>query len=194
MSLGIALPAPAEPLKNVALKESAAKVRDDQVKTLKILDGALERLRTTYKPNQTELATAYEDWKEIYNGFAGHIDEADRRISELNQIADDLFAEWAQEAELISDSNLKNRSLDKLEDTKEHFQEIKEQLVEKRASTQEIIVKLRDRMLFIKHSLNAQSLEMLREEASDIEDDLEDLRDDMEKELVKLNEFIGTLP
>ena len=184
----------AQPLKNVMLKQSAAQVRDDQVKTLQILDGALERLRETYKPKQTVLATAYEDWKKIYNEFAAHIDDADRHISELNKIADDLFAEWAQEAEMISDSNLKSRSLDKLQDTKEHFQDIQEHLIDKRANAQDITIKLRDRVLFIKHSLNAESLEVLQEEASDIETDMEDMRDDMEKELVQLNDFIGTLP
>lgn len=184
----------AQPLKNVMLKQSAAQVRDDQVKTLQILDGALERLRETYKPKQTALATAYEDWKKIYNEFAVHIDDADRHISELNKIADDLFAEWAQEAEMISDSNLKSRSLDKLQDTKEHYQDIQEHLIDKRANAQDITIKLRDRVLFIKHSLNAESLEVLQEEASDIETDMEDMRDDMEKELVQLNDFIGTLP
>lgn len=184
----------AEQLKSVVLKKSAAAVRDDQVETLRLLDGALERLRHNYKPARTALSTAYEDWRTIYNNFAGHIDDADKRIGEFERNAQDLFTEWAQEAETMSDSGLKGRSLSKLEDTRERYSNIHQHLVERRASAQKIIVQLRDRVLFIKHSLNAESLEVLREEANDIETDMEDMRDDMVDALDQLNSFIVTLP
>jgi len=183
----------AQQLKNVTFKQNANQVRNDQVQTLRILDGALGRLRATYKPRSTALSKAYEDWKDIYNEFADHITESDRRIVQLDESAVALFGEWAQEAETISDSGLKSKSLSKLDDTKAQYEQIREQLTQRRKGSEKIRVQLRDRVLFIKHSLNAESLEVLKEEASDIESEIEDMKDEMEDALKDLNVFIGTL-
>ena len=48
-------------------------------------------------------------------------------------------------------------------------------------------------MLFIKHNLNAESLNILSDQSDDIVDDIQDLTEDIQESVKKIDLFIATL-
>jgi len=78
-------------------------------------------------------------------------------IDDVEQVAEDLFEEWAEENTAYTDASLRRSSEGQLRDTRARYNEMLKSMKDSEASMQPVLASLYDNVLYLKHNLNAQA-------------------------------------
>jgi hypothetical protein len=175
------------------LKSRVKEARDEQQKTAEQFKDALTRLRELYGSSGTDLEKMYDRLKGEYDSSLARANSVHMRIDKMETVARDLFKEWEQELESIQNANLRSDSRSKLRDTQEKFATLDSAMRRAEASLQPVLNQFRDQTLYLKHNLNAQALGTLRNEAQDIEREVQRLLQDMNASIVQADTFIKAM-
>lgn len=175
------------------LRDYVVAARDDQIEANKEFKDALQVLREAYRVEPSKLQKTYDRLKESYDDAEGKSKDLEQRIEKMHRIANDLFAEWKKEANIIRNRSLRQDSLAQLEQTKERYAAMRGTLQRAEARMKPILEQFRDHVLYLKHNLNAQALGALQGEAANIEQSIEELIESMRGSIAETNEFIETL-
>lgn len=108
----------------------------------------------------------------------------------MNKIASDLFREWKAEADSMSNSSLRNRSLEQREKTINRFADLKNSLQRSEQQMNPVLEQMKEYVLFLKHNLNSQSIGSLREETRDIKLGMDRLTDTMTSSISEMDSFL----
>jgi len=111
----------------------------------------------------------------------------------VEEIASDLFNEWENEIDDITNAQLKAKSRQSLEETKVRYARLSDAMVKARDRMQPALTHLQDYVLYLKHNLNAQAIGALKREVDDIEVEVAALIRDMTKSIEEADEFLKTL-
>lgn len=175
------------------LKDEVEEARDDQQKASDQFKDALTRLKEFYGYSGGDLETAHRKLNSDYEKCASRAEDVRKRISKVEQIAEDLFTEWETEIESYSNSKLKANSKERLNDTRVKFGSLRTAMNRAAHSMDPVLVQFRDQVLYLKHNLNAQAIGSLRGEVVDIEKEINQLIADMNKSILEANAFIQSL-
>lgn len=113
-----------------------------------------------------------------------------QRIDAIESVARDLFTEWKQELDTIEDADLRARSAAMLTQTQAGYGEMLAKMRAAAARMDPVLVTFRDHVTFLKHSLNAQAVDALRETRARIESDVEELVGEMQAAILEAETFI----
>ncbi len=112
------------------------------------------------------------DPTEAFEAFAQATEASERQANELRahvspmrNSAANVFERWAKTLDEFSSPNMKQRSADRLEATRERFAEVQEAAVLAQQSYDQLNGELRDTVLFLGHDFNAQSVAEIEEDA-----------------------------
>jgi hypothetical protein len=108
-------------------------------------------------------------------------------------VAEDLFVEWEEELKLYKNANLRKASAQKLQDTRERYQDMLASMRRAEKSMTPVLRMFQDNVLFLKHNLNAQAIGSLRSEFSNLKMEIEGLIKNMNDAINTSNQFIGAL-
>jgi len=172
------------------LRSRVKEARDEQQKTAEQFKDALTRLRELYGSSGTDLEKMYDRLKSEYDSAVTRASSVRTRIDKMETVARDLFKEWDKEIDLIQSANLKSDSRSKLRDTQDKFAALDSSMRRAEASLQPVLNQFRDQTLYLKHNLNAQALGTLRNEAQDIEREVQRLLQDMNASIAQADSFI----
>lgn len=172
------------------LQSKVKQVRDDQQKTTEQLKDALTRLQELTRFQGGELEKMYRRLQSDYDSSSSKAETLKKRIREMDQIANDLFAEWQKEAGTITTASLQDQSREQLRETQRHYQELYTATTRAERSIEPVLTKFRDYVLFLKHNLNAQAIGSLQGEASKIQIDISKLIADMNDSIAQAEKFI----
>lgn len=175
------------------LKENVEEARDEQQKAAEQFKDALTRLRELYAIDGGDLEEMYDRLQADYERSASRAEAVRERIAAVEQVAEDLFAEWEREIEQIQTASLAARSRDKLRTTRAKYQELHRAMQRAENSMEPVLVQFRDQVLYLKHNLNAAAIGALRGETLDIEREVEQLIQDMNASIAEANAFIQGL-
>ncbi len=149
----------------------------EQYKAVVAYDGGnLEKL---YK----KLNAEYEDSVEASAAISQH-------IGEVENVAEDLFDEWADELDQYSNARLRESSARQLHDTKAQYQRLLRSMKKAEASVQPVLTTLHDQVLYLKHNLNARAVTALRGELNTVNADVNTLISRMQVSIDQANAFI----
>lgn len=176
------------------LKEAVEEARDEQKEASQQFKDALTRLKELYGFKGGDLEKYYDALKADYDQSAAKADSVRKRISEMDSVAKDLFAEWEKELADISSANLRDNSRRQLRETRARYETLHTALRRAEASMEPVLVQLRDHVIYLKHNLNAQAIASLKGEATNIQTDISNLISQMNASIAKADEFIKTLP
>jgi ElaB/YqjD/DUF883 family membrane-anchored ribosome-binding protein len=204
------------PLLVLALLPACTSVYYDTMETFgiekrDILKDRIEDGRDAQQQAKTEFQTALQAFKAA-TGFQGgdlealH-DKLDGRlkgceasagrvreeIDDIEEVADDLFAEWKHEAGEYSSKELRAQSEKLLRDTKERYGTLLSAMKRAEATMAPVLDAFRDQVLFLKHNLNAQAIASLAGNVAAIEDDVARLVADMETSIAEADSFIKSM-
>ncbi|MFK7890648.1 MAG: DUF2959 domain-containing protein [Granulosicoccus sp.] len=167
--------------------------RDAQEEAQEQFKDALEQFGSVVRIENTDLKKAYDRLSDEYEDSADAAEEVSEQIEDVENVAEDLFEEWAEEIEVYTDPNLERDSQGKLRDTRARYSEMLRTMKDAEASMQPVLNTLRDNVLYLKHNLNAQAIGSLRTTFSALENDIENLVQRMNQSIARSNEFIRTM-
>ena len=121
-------------------------------------------------------------------------DDVRDRITSIEQVAADLFAEWQEEIGLYQSAAIRRESERSLRDTKTRYQRLIEAMKRAESKMPPVLNAFRDQVLFMKHSLNARAIAALEGTVGEIENDVATLIRDIDASIREAERFLRELP
>lgn len=154
---------------------------------------ALDAFRSVVSMDGGELEAAYDRLSAAYDRADDKADKVRARIRDMKGVSRDLFLEWQRELDEYSDPALRRASEDKLAATRARYAILVDKMDRAAASMDPVLAVFKDRVLFLKHNLNARAIAALGDEAAAIEDDVADLIAEMERSIAEADAFIAEM-
>jgi hypothetical protein len=178
--------------------------RDILVKRLiegkKDQDKAKEQIKTTLEAFQELTGFQGGDLEKVYNKLNGELqDSKDRakdlsnRIDSIDRVAKDMFAEWTHEIAGMRDPQLKVSSRKLLRDTERRHQVLMRKMRDVEERMEPVLRTFEDRVLFLKHNLNARAIRSLKQTNLEIDRDVTALVSGIDASIAEADAFIETL-
>lgn len=175
------------------LKDNVERARDEQGQASEQFKDALTQIKELYGFRGGDLEDFYNRLKGNYEECEARADAVEKRIAKVEQIAEDLFIEWENEINAMTNKNFKAKSRASLKDTKMRYARLNAAMTKAQQSMEPVLTNLRDYVLFLKHNLNAQAIGALKAEVGDIEMEVNSLIADMNKSIREADEFLKAL-
>lgn len=175
------------------LKDRIEDARDDQKDAGKSFGDALDRLRAIYKVDNGKLAQHYDKLKGAYEDAEKDASDVRKSIQKVEVVAGDLFVEWEKELGQISNSELRHKSRDRLTETKKKYGDLHASLKAAESKMDPVLKAFKDQVLYMKHNLNAQAIASLKGESINIEKDIKQLIERMNKSIAEADQFVKGL-
>jgi chromosome segregation ATPase len=170
-----------------------AHARDEQKEAQQEFKDALTRLKEITHFDGDELEKRYRLLESDYDDAAARVRDVRKRVGDVENVARDLFAEWEKENQEIGTESLRAVSRRQMVDTRRLYDGMLDALKKAESSMDPVLGKLRDYVLALKHSLNAQAVAALQGEALNIQGEISRLIDDMNASIARADEFIEGL-
>ena len=175
------------------LRDHVSKATREQGQLQEEFQDVLSRIRTEYQFEAGKLGEVYDRMKADHEDAEGRYQQIRERIDKIETISRDLFIEWKTEAETIDSARLREDSLAKLKVSKGRYQKMKASLDQMTKRLDPVLKKMKDYVLYLKHNLNAKSMNAIKLEAKSVEQQVKSLIQSLEKSIEESAEFSKTL-
>jgi len=175
------------------LKDQVEKARSEQQAASEQFKDALTGIKELYGFKGGELEEFYNKLKSDYEESERRAEAVRSRIAKVEQISKDLFKEWEEEIDEISNEQFRMKSRDSLKDTKQRYARLRSGMTKAETSMDPVLRRLKDYVLYLKHNLNAQAIGVLKKEVGDIEVEVQGLIQDIMQSIVEADKFLKTL-
>jgi hypothetical protein len=179
--------------KRELLRSHVEDVQEEQQATGEQFQDALERLRAVYGSSGSELEQRYDALRAEYEDAEERAGALRGRIARARTTAGDLFEEWEDEIGTMQDAALARRSRGQLQATRQRWRSLDAAMERAERSMDPVLVRLRDQVLAMKHSLNAQALGTLEGEVGAIDRDVDALVADLRRSIAEADAFLAAL-
>ncbi len=151
---------------------------------------ALEKFEAVVGTQPSALKDRYQDLRAAYEDAAQQAAAVSARIDAVAAVAEDLFEEWAQEIEQISQPKLRHASAAQLELARDQYAKLIAAMRQAESRMQPVLIAFNDHVLYLKHNLNAAAIASLRGELRGVEADVRRLVKDMERAIRQAQQFL----
>ncbi|NMP81313.1 DUF2959 domain-containing protein [Pseudoalteromonas arctica] len=172
------------------LIDRVEETKDSQQESQEEFKSALERLTTLIDFNGGELQDTYNQLNDDYESSLNAANEVSTNINKVEDVAEALFDEWADELEQYKSASLKRESSKKLAATKRQFDQLLRSMRSAESKMEPVLTSLHDNVLYLKHNLNAQAVSAIKGEFTNLKRDIQLLMNDMNKSIADSNKFI----
>jgi septal ring factor EnvC (AmiA/AmiB activator) len=179
--------------KRDVLVKRVSDARDAQESAKDQFASALDQFRSVVKVDGGELERTYDRLNSEYERSRTRAEAVAARIDAVEQVAEDLFADWVDELDEYSDASLRRDSERLLNDTKRRYAVLIKTMQRAESSMDPVLEIFQDQVLALKHNLNAQAIGSLRNELASIEKQTAALMKDMERSIAEANQFITSM-
>ena len=167
--------------------------RDAQEEAKDQFKSALEKFSSVLGFRGGDLEEKYDQLKAEYEESVTKADSVRNRIAAVEDVAEDLFAEWQQELDQYTNSKLKQSSARKLRETKSKYAQLIAAMKRAERKIDPVLSAFQDQVLYLKHNLNAQAIASLQSELASIETDVARLISEMEASIKEADNFISSM-
>ncbi len=176
-----------------------------------ILIGRVKDARKAQQQAQDEFKSALDRFREViemeggtleakYNTLNGELSRAERRardvherVSAVKDVSDDLFREWKRELSQYSDRRMRGESERELEATRQRTEQLVAAMRRSEKRIEPVLQPLRDRVLFLKHNLNARALGALSKELTAVEGNVDALVADLQRAIAEADAYVAEM-
>ncbi|MFL6621295.1 MAG: DUF2959 domain-containing protein [Sulfurifustis sp.] len=166
------------------------KAREAQQDAKQQFQDALQQFIAVTNYSGGELEQQYNKLKDEYDASESRAKAVRRRVDDVEQVAQDLFNEWNNELKQYDNRDLRRESQRQLEATRARYQKLIAAMRRAEKKLDPVLAAFHDRVLFLKHNLNARAVASLREERAKIEADIGVLVADMNRAIGEADAFI----
>jgi hypothetical protein len=179
--------------KRDVLVDRVEEARDSQTDAKEQFTSALDRYRSVVNVEGGDLEEVYDRLAAEFERSETRAQAVGDRVSAVESVADDLFAEWEDEIGEYSDPNLRRQSQRLLTDTRADYQRLIAAMRRADAAMEPVLTLFGDQVLFLRHNLNARAIGSLETELADIERATARLIQEMERSIAEASRFIEAL-
>lgn len=167
--------------------EEAMEAQEDAKEEFK---SALEQFEAVVGIPEGELKSTYNRLQNAFEDAEARATEVSERIDAVEDVSGDLFDEWQDELDEISNANLRRKSASQLRTSRTRAADLIKAMRRAEARMDPVLTSFRDHVLYLKHNLNAQAIASLRGELSGIDRDVGRLIREMETSIAEAERFI----
>jgi len=180
-------------LKNDILVDRVEDAMQAQEEAKEEFKDALEQFEAVVGLPDSELKSVYRKLNSAFEDAQDKASAVSSEIDGVEDVADDLFDEWAKEARQITSASLRSKSQAKLKTSKRRSADLIRAMKRAESRMEPVLSSFRDHVLYLKHNLNAQAVASLRGELGGIESDVGRLIKEMERSIAEAQSFIKTM-
>jgi hypothetical protein len=173
-----------------------------------ILISRVRDARKAQQEAQQEFRTALDRFREVvgveggaledkYEKLNGQLERAEDRaravhdrVTSVREVSDDLFNEWRKELSKYENRQLRAESERELRETRRRTETLLASMQRAEKRIEPVLQPLRDRVLFLKHNLNAKALGALTRELSEVEGNVDSLVADLQQSIADADAFL----
>ena len=164
--------------------------RESQDEAQQQFKSALERFQAIVQTDGGSLEDKYKKLNDELQRSEDRANHVKDRIDAVREVSKDLFNEWNDELRKYSDPKLRRESEREMRDTKRRTDALIASMTKAQARVEPVLKPLRDRVLFLKHNLNARALGALTKELDTVRTDVDELLADMQRSIAEADAFI----
>jgi hypothetical protein len=180
--------------KRERLVDNVKEARQEQVE-------AKEQFVSTLEEFKSVVNFEGGDLEKVFNKLDKEYQQADKqaavvrdKITGVKRVSAALFTEWKGEiAEIKDDPTLQRQSNDLLEQTRGNYDQLIQRMDAAAASMDPVLAKFKNRVLILKHSLNARAIASLRGTEVELGNDIDELVRQMEASIAEADAFISQI-
>ncbi len=167
--------------------------RDEQEQAKQEFADALEQFLAVTQVDGGELEQRYRELSKAYESSADQAQAVRDRIDAVENVAEALFKEWQEELKEYSSKELRRSSETQLRQTRQRYEELIGAMHEAESRMDPVLAALHDQVLFLKHNLNARAIASLQETATNLQQDVARLIEQMQESIDRANKFIDEM-
>jgi hypothetical protein len=175
------------------LVKRVKEARQSQEEAQKEFKTALERFREIVVVDGGSLEDKYNKLNDQLGRSEDRAKNVKERIDAVRDVSKDLFREWQGELDKYSDRQLRQESERQLRDTRQRTDVLIASMTRAQERVEPVLEPLRDRVLFLKHNLNARALGALTKELDGVTQNVEALLADLQKSIAEADAFIAEM-
>jgi Skp family chaperone for outer membrane proteins len=180
--------------KRERLVDNVKEARQEQVDAKKQFASALDQFKSVVNFKGGDIEALYNKLNDAYERADGQAGEVREKITGVKRVASALFEEWNGEiGEMKDDPSLKRQSQQLLDRTRDSYKEMISRMDSAAATMDPVLTKFKNRVLFIKHNLNAQAIASLKGTELELGGDIERLIKEMEASIAEADAFIAEI-
>lgn len=176
--------------KRELLTRRVSNAKESQEEAQEEFRDALEKFQAVTGYHGGELEERYDDLRDAYERSEERARDVSERIDAVESVADALLDEWKDELDKYQDRSLRRRSEMRLHSTEREVDRLLRAMHAAEKSLSPVLQKLEDRVLYIKHNLNAAALAGLDEEVPELRRDVDRLVQEMQQSIAEADRFI----
>lgn len=151
---------------------------------------ALERFKAVIEVEDSSLEKKYQTLSKELERSEDRARAVHDRIKSVRDVSDDLFKEWQKELGKYSDRSLRAESERDLRETRRRADALIASMTRAERRIAPVLTPLRDRVLLLKHNLNARAIGALGKELSTLRADVDSLIADLGAAIKDADAFI----
>ena len=168
-------------------------VAESQTEAKEEFVDALEAFRAVVSVDGGELENVYDDLSRAHKRAESKADDVRARVKSVKRVSNDLFREWEGELNQYSDAGLRRASESQLRETQARYDILVDKMDDATASMDPVLAVFNDRVLYLKHNLNARAIAALNTETATLEGDVARLITEMEQSIAAADAFIAEM-
>ena len=165
--------------------------KKDQEKAKEQFKTTMQRFQELTNFNGGELESRYKALDSEYQSCESRAAAVSKQIKDVDQVANDMFAEWKGELSQYQSADLRAKSEQQLQQSQQRYGELIASMRKAESSMQPVLKAFHDQVLFLKHNLNAQAIASLQTTSEGINQNVQQLIKDMESSINQANDFIN---
>jgi hypothetical protein len=167
--------------------------RDAQQEAKEQFEDALQQFIAVTNYSGGELEQQYSSLKSEFEDSESRATDVRKRIDDVERVSRDLFDEWSGELEQYSNVEMRRTSKKQLDATRTRCDKLIKVMRSAEKKLDPVLDAFRDRVLFLKHNLNARAIASLRGERAKVEADIGALIADMNRSIAEADGFIEAM-
>ena len=165
--------------------------KTDQEKAKEQIKTTMQRFQELTNFQGGDLEAKYKALDSEYQASQSRAAAVSKQIKDVDQVANDMFAEWKSELSQYQSADLRAKSEQQLQQSQQKYAELLAAMRKAEASMQPVLRAFHDQVLFLKHNLNAQAIASLQSTSEGINQNVQQLIKDMESSINQANDFIS---
>lgn len=154
---------------------------------------ALEQFRATVNVDGGQLEEKYDRLSAAYDDTVSQAEEVRDRVDAVEAVGEALFDEWEAELDQYSDRALRVQSQQQMRATRRQFDTTVAAMNKAAKAMDPVLEVFEDRVLFLKHNLNARAIAALEPEANRLQARVDSLILEMEAAIAEADRFIASM-
>ena len=172
------------------LVKRVGEARKSQQEAKEEFKTALDKFRDLVDVPGGKLEEKYNTLNRELERSEDRANEVHDRVQAVRQVSKDLFNEWQSELNKYSDRSLRREGERELRETKARAETLIAAMERAEKRIAPVLKPMRDRVLFLKHNLNARAVGSLNTELVTVRANVDSLVAELEKSIKEADDFI----